>query len=122
VALTLGNWWLIVHHMMELLTSCGINQRQMKMVVFRDTRRFELTVVSEEDVWVARLNEWVPGRLWPTQHVLRAFDARQEAINALVRKWRVLFPDEPELEWREAMVRQIPQLPRRRRRPPSNNA
>ncbi len=86
------------------------------MVVFRDARRFELTVVAEADVWVARLNEWVPGRLWPTKHVLRAFDSRQGAIDALIRKWRILFPDEPELDWREPEIRQEPQLPRRRRR------
>jgi hypothetical protein len=92
------------------------------MVVLRDTRRFELTVVSEKGVWVARLNEWVPGRLWPTRHVLRDFDSRQEAIDALVRKWRILFPDEPELEWRETTVRQVSQLPRRRRRPTSRDA
>ncbi len=86
------------------------------MVVFRDTRRYELTVVSEDHVWVARLHEWVPGRLWPTKHVLRAFDARHEAIEALTRKWRILFPDEPLLEWREAMIQQTPELPGRRRR------
>ncbi len=86
------------------------------MVVLRDTRRFELTVVPEDDVWVARLNEWVPNRLWPTKHVLRAFDSRPAAIDALRRKWRILFPDEPELEWRESTVRPTPQLPRRRRR------
>jgi hypothetical protein len=86
------------------------------MVLFRDTRRFELTVVSEEDVWVARLNEWIQGRLWPTIHVLREFDSRQEAIDALVRKWRLLFPDEPELAWREATLQQVAQLPKRRRR------
>ena len=86
------------------------------MVVFRDTRRFELTVVHEEEVWVARLNEWARGRLWPTIHVLRTFDSRQDAIAALVRKWRILFPDEPELEWREATVPQTLPQPRRRRR------
>ena len=87
------------------------------MVIVRDTRRFELTVVSKEDVWVAHLNEWVPGRLWPTKHVLRDFDARQEAIDALLRKWHILFPDEPELEWRESTIWPLPQLPRRRHRP-----
>jgi len=92
------------------------------MIVFRDTQRFELTVVYEENVWVARLNEWAPGRLWPTKHVLRAFDAPQEAIDALVRKWRILFPDEPELEWREATVQQTSPLLRRRRRPTSKDA
>ncbi|ETW99680.1 hypothetical protein [Candidatus Entotheonella palauensis] len=92
------------------------------MVVLRDTHRFELTVASEEDVWVARLNEWVPGRLWPTKHVLRSFDSRQEAINALIRKWRILFPEEPELEWRECTIEPTPQLPRRRRRPAPKNA
>lgn len=85
------------------------------MVVLRDTRRFELTVVWQEDVWIARLQEWVPGRLRPTQHVLRAFASRQEAIDALVRKWRLLFPDESELQWREPNIRQQPQLLRRRR-------
>jgi hypothetical protein len=92
------------------------------MVVLRDTRRFELTVVSEEDVWVARLNEWVSGRLSPTKHVLRAFEARDEAIAALVRKWHILFPDEPELEWRETTIRQEPQIPRRRHLPTPNDS
>ncbi|ETW96313.1 MAG: hypothetical protein ETSY1_27110 [Candidatus Entotheonella factor] len=86
------------------------------MVVLRDTHRFELTVESAEDVWVARLHEWVPGRLWPTRHVLRAFDSRPEAIEALIRKWRILFPEEPALEWHECTIEPTPQLPRRRRR------
>ncbi len=91
------------------------------MVVLHGTRRFELSVVSEDEVWVARLNEWVPGRLWPTKHVLRAFDSRCEAIDALARKWRILFPDEPQLEWREPAIRQAPQLPKRRRRTAPKN-
>ncbi len=91
------------------------------MVILRDTRRFELTVVSEDDVWVARLQEWASGRLWPTKHVLRAFDSRREAIDALIRKWRILFPDEPPLEWWEVTIRQAPQLPRRQRRPTPRN-
>jgi hypothetical protein len=87
-----------------------------RMVVYRDARRFELTVIYEEDVWVARLNEWVPGRLWPTRHVLRAFAAHQQAIDALVRKWHILFPDEPELVWRDTTLQQTSQASRRRRR------
>lgn len=86
------------------------------MVVLRDARRFELTVMREDDTWVARLHEWVPGRLRPTTHVLRALDSRQQAIDALLHKWRILFPDEPPLEWREVTIRQAPQLPRRQRR------
>ncbi len=92
------------------------------MVVLHDSRRFELTVVAEDEVWVARLNEWVPGRLWPTKHVLRAFESHDDAIDALARKWRILFPDGPALEWREPTVRQPPQLPRRRRRTAPKNA
>ena len=92
------------------------------MVVFRDTRRFELTVARKSDVWIARLHEWVPGRLQPTPHIVREFETRQEAVDALSRKWRVLFPDEPELAWRDAVIQQPPQLPRRRRRPTPKDA
>ncbi len=85
------------------------------MVIFHDDRRFELTAEAHYDTWVARLWEWVPGRLWPNLHLLRAFATRQEAIDALRRKWRVLFPDAEPLEWREATIRQAPAQPKRRR-------
>jgi hypothetical protein len=71
------------------------------MVIFKDLRRFELTVTEHYDEWLARLQEGVPGRPYPTLHLLRAFETRQAAIDALVRKWRVLFPDDAALVWRE---------------------
>jgi hypothetical protein len=88
------------------------------MVIFHDLQRFELTVDAHDDEWVARLVEWVPGRLLPTQHLLRAFDTRQEAITALVRKWRVLFPDAAPLIWREPPAVQPQRLSRKRQRLP----
>jgi hypothetical protein len=71
------------------------------MVIVKDSHRFEATIDALYDEWLARLQEFVPGRLYPTQHLLRTFATRQEAIAALVRKWQVLFPDEPALEWYE---------------------
>ena len=92
------------------------------MVVFHESRRFELTVTAHYEEWVARLLECVPGRLLPTQHLLRAFDTRQEAINALLRKWRVLFPDAEPLLWREPPVVQPQRVSRKRQRPPRSEA
>ena len=86
-----------------------------RMIMFRDTHRFELTVEPHYDTWVARLQEWVPGRLRPTPHLLRSFDTRQDAIDALLRKWRVLFPDAEPLTWREPAVQSNRSLSRRRR-------
>ncbi|MGQ4808884.1 hypothetical protein NKDENANG_02277 [Candidatus Entotheonellaceae bacterium PAL068K] len=85
------------------------------MVIFQGPRRFEITVELHVDAWQATLREFVPGRLSPTQHLLRAFDTRQAAIDALRRKWQVLFPDDAPLVWRDPP--QIPQLHERGKRP-----
>jgi hypothetical protein len=71
------------------------------MVIVQDARRFEATVDELYGEWIARLQEFVPDRLFPTSHLLRTFETRQDAIAAVVRKWRVLFPDEAPLVWRE---------------------
>lgn len=71
------------------------------MVLFKDRRRFELTVDEFEGEWRAALREFVPGRLYPTQHLLRTFATRQAAITALGRKWRLLFPDDAALAWHD---------------------
>jgi hypothetical protein len=87
------------------------------MVVFKDLHRFELTVHEHYGEWVAKLQEFVPGRLYPTQHLLRGFDTREAAIAALQRKWHVLFPDEAPLVWREpppALLRRQSQRSRHR--------
>ena len=86
------------------------------MVIFQNTHRFELTVEANDDEWVARLQEWVPGRLPLTCHLLRRFDTRAEAIEALRRKWRILCPEAEPLEWRDPVVpAPPPQLHSRRR-------
>ena len=54
------------------------------MIIFRDTRRFELTLEDHDGTWVAKLQAFVPGRLYPTSYLLRQFATRQEAIDALV--------------------------------------
>jgi hypothetical protein len=71
------------------------------MVIFKDTCRFELSVDEFYDEWLARLQEVVPGRPCVTLHLLRAFDSRQAAIDALIRKCHVLFPDNATLVWRD---------------------
>ena len=87
------------------------------MVIFQDSRRFELTVEAQPEAWTARLYEWVPGRLQPTLHVLRSFTTREAAIEALSRKWRVLFPEAEPLVWRDPAVRDARPPPRKRSRP-----
>lgn len=71
------------------------------MILLRDTHRYELTIEAFGDVWVAKIFGFVPGRLMPTLYLLQQYDTRQEAIAALLRKWRLLFPDEDPLAWRE---------------------
>lgn len=78
------------------------------MVIIEDNHRFELSVEESYGEWVATLREYVPGRLYPTVHVLRAFANRASAIEALCRKWRVLFPEQAPLVWREAAVMRSP--------------
>ena len=73
------------------------------MVIFKDMRRFEFSVDKHYDEWLAKLQEVVPGRVCSTLHLLRAFATRQAAIDALVRKWHVLFPDDAALVWREPL-------------------
>lgn len=74
------------------------------MVIIQDDRQFEFSVDESYGEWVAALREYVPGRLYPTVHVLRAFANREAAIEALCRKWRVLFPEQGPLVWREPKV------------------
>ena len=85
------------------------------MVIFCEARRFELTIEGHGEAWVARLYEFVPGRLFPTLHVMRTFDTRPQAIEALRRKWHVLFPEEAPLVWREPPTLRLQQSSRRRR-------
>lgn len=86
------------------------------MVILRDTRRFELTLAGHNGSWVAKLQAFVPGRLYPTSYLLRQFATRQEAIAALVRKWHILFPDEAPLVWHEPVTVSPASPPRRPRR------
>ena len=87
------------------------------MVIFRDTRRFELTLEDYHGTWVAKLQAFVPDRLYPTSYLLQQFATRQEAIAALVRKWHTLFPDEAALVWHDPVTASSPNPPRRPRRP-----
>jgi len=87
------------------------------MVIFRDTRRFELTIEDHDDTWVAKLQAFVPDRLYPTSYLLQSFATRQQAIAALVRKWHTLFPDEAALVWHDPVPLSPPSQPRRPRRP-----
>jgi hypothetical protein len=83
------------------------------MVLFRDTRRFEITVEEQASLWVAKLQAFIPGRLYPTLYLLQTWTTRQEAIEALQRKWRVLFPDEEALAWHDPVPVSLPSPPRR---------
>ena len=85
------------------------------MVLFRDTRRFEITVEEQAGLWVAKLQAFVPGRLYSTLYLLQTCMTRQEAIEALRRKWRILFPDEGALAWHEPVPVLLPSPPRRPR-------
>jgi len=86
------------------------------MVIFRDTRRFELTLEEHDGTWVAKLQAFVPGRLYPTSYLLQQFTTRQEAIDALGRKWHILFPDEAALVWHDPVPVALPSQSRRPRR------
>jgi hypothetical protein len=83
------------------------------MVLFRDTRRFEIITEEQADLWVAKLQAFVPGRLYPTLYLLRTCLTRQEAIEALQRKWRILFPDEAALAWHDPVPALLPSQPHR---------
>lgn len=74
------------------------------MVIIQDDRQFELSVDESYGEWVAALRGYVPGRLYPTVYLLRAFASRESAIEALCRKWRVLFPEQDPMIWREPSV------------------
>ena len=85
------------------------------MVLLRDTRRFEITVEEQADLWVAKLQAFVSDRLYPTLYLKQTYTTRQEAIEALKRKWRILFPDEEALAWHEPVPGLLPSPPRRPR-------
>jgi hypothetical protein len=71
------------------------------MVILKDSRRFEMTVDEDDGEWVVKCYEYVLGRLVPTLHLLRRCTSRQAAIDAVVRKWGRLFPEEAALVWRD---------------------
>jgi len=50
-------------------------------------------------LWVAKLQAFVPDRLYPTLYLLQTWTTQQEALAAVQRKWRILFPDEEALVW-----------------------
>ncbi len=77
------------------------------MVIIKDKHRFELIVNKFYHEWLAALREYVPGRLYPTLHLLRAFDTREAAIQGLRHKWRVLFPDQSPLVWRDTSAKRL---------------
>ena len=85
------------------------------MVLLRDTRRFEITVEEQAGLWVAKLQAFVPGRLYPTLYLLQTCTTRQEAIETLQRKWRILFPAEEAFTWRDPVPVSLPSPPRRPR-------
>jgi hypothetical protein len=71
------------------------------MVIFKGSRRFEITVEEDAGEWLVKFYEYVPGRLAPTLHLLHRCVTRQAAIDTAVRKWHTLFPDDAALVWRE---------------------
>ena len=83
------------------------------MVLFRDTQRFEITVEEQAGLWVAKLQAFIPDRLYPTLYLLQTCTTRQEAIEALKRKWRILFPDADALAWHDPVPVPLPSPPRR---------
>ena len=85
------------------------------MILFRDTRRFEITVQEQAGLWIAKLQAFVPDRLYPTLYLLQTWTTRQEAIEALRRKWHLLFPDEEALAWHDPVPVPLPGHPRRLR-------
>ena len=85
------------------------------MVLLRDTRRFEITVEEQAGLWVAKLQAFVSDRLYPTLYLLQTYTTRQEAIEALRRKWRILFPEEEALAWHEPVLALLSNPPRRPR-------
>ena len=87
------------------------------MVLFRDTRRFELTLAERDGTWQARLQAFVPDRLYPTVYLLQTYTTRQEALAALQRRWHTLFPDEEALTWHDPVLLPAPPSVRRPRSP-----
>jgi hypothetical protein len=85
------------------------------MVLFRDTRRFEITIEEQAGLWVAKLQAFVPDRLYSTLYLLQTWATRQEAIEAVTRKWRILFPDEEAFTWHDPVLVSLPSLTRRPR-------
>ena len=85
------------------------------MVLLRDTRRFEITVEERDGMWIAKLQGFIPNRLYPTLYLLRQCTTHQIAIEALRSKWHLLFPDEDTLVWHEPAMLASPSPPRRAR-------
>ena len=85
------------------------------MVLLRDTRRFEITIEERTGQWVAKLQAFVPDRLYPTVYLLQTWATRQEAIAAVQRKWHILFPDEEVFTWHDPGPVSLSSLARRPR-------
>jgi hypothetical protein len=85
------------------------------MVLFREARRFEITIEEQTGLWVAKLQAFAPDRLYPTVYLLQTCTTQQEAIEAVQRKWHILFPDEETFTWHNPMPVLLSSLPRRPR-------
>ena len=92
------------------------------MVLFRDARRFEITVEEHDGLWSAKLQGFIPDRLSPTLYLLQQYTTRQAAIEALQRKWHLLFPDEDALVWHEPAIAASPNPSRGPRYPEDRGA
>jgi hypothetical protein len=85
------------------------------MVIFQDDRRFELTVEARDDTWCATFLGFVPGRFVATLYLHGIFATRQDAIDALVRKWGLLFPEASPLVWHDPPIPPLSSRPSRPR-------
>jgi hypothetical protein len=74
------------------------------MVIFQDDRRLELTVEARDNTWCATFLGFVSGRPVSTLYLQGTFATRQDAIDALVRKWCLLFPEASPLVWHDPPI------------------
>lgn len=68
------------------------------MVIAKGESEFEVCIRASAGEWEARIVEHNLSRVTPTLHLLHSWPSPEAALAGVQRRWRRLFPDDPEEE------------------------
>lgn len=75
-----------------------VNFGELRMFIPKGESEFEVCIRATEGEWEGRIVEHNLSRVVPTLHLLHSWPSPEAALAGVQRRWRRLFPDEPEAE------------------------